>query len=57
MTARERFLEFVRNAFSQHGAQPVVEASVPEGDNRVVLLWAARRLIAEPRGDLSSASP
>jgi len=57
MTVRERFLEFVRDAFSRLGAQPVVEANVPAGDNRVVLLWAARPLIREPRADLSSASP
>jgi 4-amino-4-deoxy-L-arabinose transferase-like glycosyltransferase len=57
LTARTRFLEFVRNSFSQLGAQPVVEASVPAGENRLVLLWAARRLIPEPRGDLSSVSP
>ncbi len=57
MTVREQFLEMVRSAFSQQGAEPVLEASFPVRDNRVVLLWGARPRAATPRGYVSSASP
>jgi len=57
MTVREQFLEVVRSAFSQQGAEPVLEASFPVRDNRVVLLWGARPRAATPRGYVSSASP
>jgi 4-amino-4-deoxy-L-arabinose transferase-like glycosyltransferase len=56
MTVREKFLEAVRSAFLQQGAEPVLEASFPVRDNRVVLLWRARPLAAAPRGYASSAS-
>jgi len=54
-TVRERFLEPVRSAFSQQGAEPVVEATFPARDNRLVLLWGARPITTAPRGYVSSA--
>jgi 4-amino-4-deoxy-L-arabinose transferase-like glycosyltransferase len=43
-TVRSRFLEPLLSAFSKQGAEPIVEASFPSKDNRVVLLWGARSL-------------
>ncbi|HBZ70250.1 MAG TPA: hypothetical protein DEP35_11145 [Deltaproteobacteria bacterium] len=55
MPARDGFLEYVRSAFTQVGAQPVLEAALPAGENRVVLLWGARPAGAA-RSYASSAS-
>jgi len=56
MTLRDRFLEHLRSAFAQLGAEPVLEAAVPAGDNRVVLLWRARPATGAPAGYASSAA-
>jgi len=45
--ARDPLLDYVRSAFSQQGAEPVVEAVIPAGHNRVVSLWRARPVVAQ----------
>ena len=56
MTVREDLLKPVRSTFSQFGAEPVVEATIPAGGNRVVLLWSARPTPSTSGDSLSAAS-
>lgn len=56
LTVREQFLAPVRRIFSQVGAEPVVEATIPAGEGRVVVLWGARAPSNGPPHYLFSAS-
>ena len=56
LTVREQFLAPVRRIFSQVGAEPVVEATIPAGEGRVVVLWGARAPSNGPPHYVFSAS-